>query len=100
MRRLYYPHGLLGICDLGKLHIELDCQPETSLLGRQKVHATVDRHIVGFDVLAAGDHAEGAFETGCISDCEELLRVRAAAVATLSVGMRSRTSRAPSLVRP
>ena len=94
------PRRLLGVLNLRQGHIELYGDLETTLLGGKQAHPAVDRDITHLGAFTTADHAQSTLEAGRVAHREELFGVRATALASISFGERSCTSRAPSVVRP
>src|SRR6516164_1639549 len=60
--------------------VQLDCDVEAPLLGRDQAHLRIDGHLTELDALAPRHDTQGPLEASCISDREQLLGVSAASV--------------------
>src|SRR5215218_3829825 len=81
VRRPHERDRLVGVLHRRQRHVELDAEDERALLGGDQADLRVDRHVVDHEALASGGDHERALEARRVADGEELLGVRAAAVA-------------------
>jgi len=91
---------LLRVLNLRQGHVELDGDLETALLGGKQAHPAVDRDITYLGAFTTADHTQGTLEAGRVAHSEELLGFVPPPSPPISLGERSCTSRAPSVVRP